>query len=162
MKVMLELLSTKTNENVKRWENTLSSKLIKMDVAMNQTEKFVELMRETPIQEQSRLNDSYQRIVENVQIQSANQTNTNRDEMRTMLKSLSVKNKEFIAAEKKRGNAMELMQYTLHQEQMRFNPSFDIVLENSKHHSNNIIHELIAKQQKGKINLKMIEFYHVV
>lgn len=31
------------NENVKRWENKLSSKLNKMDEAMNQTEKFVEL-----------------------------------------------------------------------------------------------------------------------
>lgn len=82
--------------------------------------------------------------------------------MRTMLKSLSVKYKEFSAAEKKRGNAMELMQYTLHQEQMRFNQSFDTVLKNTKHHSNNTIHELIAKQQKGKINLKMLEFYHIV
>ncbi|CAC5373122.1 C1QL [Mytilus coruscus] len=68
--------------------------------------------------------------------------------MHTMLESLSSKIKDVNAAEKNRENALESIQYTLHQEQKRFNQSFNRFLENTKLVSNKTIHELIARQQK--------------
>ncbi|CAC5357707.1 unnamed protein product [Mytilus coruscus] len=55
---------------------------------------------------------------------------------------------KFGVAEKKRHNALESTQYTLQQDQNRFNQSFDLIFENTKHRSNKTINELFAKQQK--------------
>lgn len=64
---------------------------------------------------------------------------------------MSLRMQEFSVAEKNRQKALELMQYTLYQEQQRFNNSFDLILENFRLASNDTFNELIAMQQKGKI-----------
>lgn len=71
--------------------------------------------------------------------------------MKTSLDSMSLRMQEFSVAEKNRQKALELMQYTLYQEQQRFNNSFDLILENFRLASNDTFNELIATQQKGKI-----------
>ncbi|VDI38447.1 Hypothetical predicted protein [Mytilus galloprovincialis] len=68
--------------------------------------------------------------------------------MNTMLESMSSKIEEFSVADKKRHDTMELMQYTLLQEQKQLNQSFDLLLKNTKLGSNKTINELFAKQQK--------------
>lgn len=48
-----------------------------------------------------------------------------------MLQSLSSKMEELNVDEKKRDNALETMQNTLHRERNRFNQSLEIILETS-------------------------------
>ncbi|VDI52049.1 Hypothetical predicted protein [Mytilus galloprovincialis] len=66
-----------------------------------------------------------------------------------MLQSLSSKMEELNVDEKKRDNALEIMQNTLHRERNRFNQSLEIILENFRLSSNRSIEELIERQQKG-------------
>ncbi|VDI82400.1 Hypothetical predicted protein, partial [Mytilus galloprovincialis] len=147
--VMLESLSTKIKGKTKRWEDAISSKLNTIDVAMNQTETFVEFVRHTYLHNQSRLNYSYQEIVENYKIRSKNETEMYREQINTMLESMSSKIEEFSVGENDRENTLESMQKkTLHQEQKRFNQSFYNFLENTKLRSKKTINELFAKQQK--------------
>lgn len=66
---------------------------------------------------------------------------------------MSSKIEEIGVAEKKRHNDLESMQYIFQQEQVRFNQSIDLLLENTKLSSTKTITELFAKQQKGKIEV---------
>ncbi|CAC5365377.1 unnamed protein product [Mytilus coruscus] len=68
--------------------------------------------------------------------------------MNTMLESMSSKIEDFSDAEKNRENTLESIQNTLHQEQNRFNKSFDLTLDNFRLSSNKFIYELFAKQEK--------------
>ncbi|CAC5365375.1 unnamed protein product [Mytilus coruscus] len=135
-------------EKLKKWEETYSSKLDKMDEAIKQTEIFVESVRDIHLQEQSRLNDSYYEIVKNLKIQSKNETEFHGEQMNTLLESLASKIEEFGVVEKNKENALESMRNTLHQEQNQLNRSFEIILENFRLSSNRTIEELTAKQQK--------------
>ncbi|CAG2209494.1 C1QL [Mytilus edulis] len=133
---------------LKKWEDAFSSQLDKMEEAIKRTEIFVETMQENQIQEQSRLNDSYQEIIDRFKFQTKNETKFHGEQINTLLKSLSSKLEEVSNAEKNRETALELMQNTLHQDQNRFNKSFDLILEKFRLSSNKSINELIAKQQK--------------
>ncbi|VDI38269.1 Hypothetical predicted protein [Mytilus galloprovincialis] len=140
---------------LKKWEDAFSSQLDKMEEAIKRTEIFVETMQENQIQEQSRLNDSYQEIIDRFKFQTKNETKFHGEQINTLLKSLSSKLEEVSNAEKNRETALELMQNTLHQDQNRFNKSFDLILEMFRLSSNKSINELIAKQQKGRIHLEI-------
>lgn len=118
---------------------------------MKQAKTFVESMRDTQLQQQSRLNDSYNEIVEHFKIKARNEAAFHGEQINTMLDSLSSKIEEFSDAENKRKKTLDLLQYTLHQEQKRFNQSFD--LYPGKLSSNKTIHDVIAMQQKGMNHL---------
>ncbi|CAC5373121.1 COL10A [Mytilus coruscus] len=146
--VKLESLSSKIDEQMRKWEDAFLSKLVKMDEAVDQTETFVKSMRDFQLQEQSRINDSYQESVENFRNRSKSDSEIYGEQINAMLESMSSKIEEVSVAEKKRHNTLELMQFTLRQEQIRFNQSFDRILENTKLRSTKTINELFAKQQK--------------
>ncbi|CAG2219903.1 unnamed protein product [Mytilus edulis] len=150
--VRLEHKMELTEEKMKKWEDSFSSKLDKMDSVIRQTTEFVDSIRINHAQEQVRLNDSYQEIVKRVHIQLKNVTNFYGEQMKTSLDSMSSRMQAFSGAEKNRQKALELMRYTLNQEQQRFNNSFDLILENFRLASNDTFNELIATQQKGKIH----------
>ncbi|CAG2216249.1 unnamed protein product [Mytilus edulis] len=95
--VKIESLCSKVEEQIKIWENTFSSKLYKMDEAVNKTEIFVKSVRYIQLQEQSRLNKSLQEIVENIEIRSKNETELIGEHMNSMLESMSSKIEEFMA-----------------------------------------------------------------
>ncbi|VDI38270.1 Hypothetical predicted protein [Mytilus galloprovincialis] len=133
---------------LKKWEDTFSSKLDKMEEAIKRTEIFLETMLETQLQEQSRLNDSFQKIIDRFKFQTKNETKFHEEQINTLLKSLSSKTEEISDAEKNRETALELMQNTLYQDQNQFNKSFDLIQEKFRLSSNKSINELIAKQQK--------------
>lgn len=141
-------------EKMEKWEDAFSSKLDKMDEVIKQTKSFVESMRDTNLQEQLRLNNSYHEIVEHFSIQSKNETELYGDQMKVMLGSLSSKIQELNVAENKRGIYLELLQNRLNREQKRFNESFDLILENFRITSNETVHRSIVKQQRGRIKLK--------
>lgn len=61
---------------------------------MIQTKTFIESMRDTQLQQQSRLNDSYNEIVEHFKIQARNETEFHGEQINTMLDSLSSKIEE--------------------------------------------------------------------
>lgn len=147
--VRLEHKMDLNEEMLKRWEDTFSSKLDKMDEAIKQTETFVESVRNYHLLEKSRLNDSYYEIVENFKIQSKNETEFHGEQMKTLVESLSSKLEEFSIAKKNRENDLESMLNTLHQEQNQFNQSFEFILENFRLSSNRTIEELIERQQQG-------------
>ncbi|VDI41043.1 Hypothetical predicted protein [Mytilus galloprovincialis] len=146
--VRLEHKMELTEEKMKTWEDSFSSKLDKMDSVIRQTTEFVDSVRINHAQEQVRLNDSYQEIVKRVHIQLKNVTNFYGEQMKTSLDSMSSQMQEFSEAEKNRQKALELMRYTLNQEQQRFNNSFDLILENFRLASNDTFNELVATQQK--------------
>ncbi|XP_071136735.1 uncharacterized protein [Mytilus edulis] len=133
---------------LKKWEEAFPSQLDKMEEAIKRTEIFVETMQENQIQEQSRLNDSYQEIIDRFKFQTKNETKFHGEQINTLLKALSSKLEEVSNAERNRETALERMQNTLHQDQNRFNKSFDLILEMFRLSSNKSINELIAKQQK--------------
>lgn len=60
------------DQMMKRLEDLFSSKLDRIDAAIKQTEIFVESLRNTDIQEQSRQIDSYENILENFEIRLKN------------------------------------------------------------------------------------------
>ncbi|CAC5365379.1 C1QL [Mytilus coruscus] len=146
--VRLEHKMDLNEKKLKKWEDAFAFKLEKMDEAIKQTDIFVETVRENQLQEQSRINDSYHEIVERFKVQSNNETEFHGEQMNTLLESLSSKIEEFSVAEKNRENALESLQNTLHQEQNRFNQSFELILENFRLSSNRTIEELTARQQK--------------
>ncbi|CAG2231889.1 unnamed protein product [Mytilus edulis] len=146
--VKLVSLSSKIDEQMKRWEDTFLSKLVKMDETVNQTKIFVKSVRDIQLQEQSRIYDLYHESVEHFKIRSQNESEMYGQQINSILVSMSSKIEEVGVAEKRRGNAMEIMQYTFQQDQRRFNQSFDIFLENTKFQSNKTIIELLSKQQK--------------
>ncbi|OPL32814.1 hypothetical protein AM593_07233, partial [Mytilus galloprovincialis] len=146
--IRLEHKMELNEEKIKRWEYAFPSKLDKMEEAIKQTEIFVETVRENQLHELSRLNDSYHEIVERFNGQSKNETEFHGKQINTMLKSLSSKIEEFSVAEKKREKDLESITYILHQEQKRFNKSYDLILQNFRLSSNKSINELITKQQK--------------
>ncbi|CAC5365376.1 unnamed protein product [Mytilus coruscus] len=133
---------------VKKVGRNISSELDKIDEPIKQTEIFVESVRDIQLQEQSRLNDSYHEIVERFKVYSKNETEFTREQMNTLLISLSLKTKELRVAEKNRENVLELMQNTLQQEQKQFNQSFELILQNFRLSSNRTIKEMIERQQK--------------
>lgn len=110
-----------------------------MDEAMNQIGTFVELMLRSHLHNQSRLNYSLQDIVENFEIRWINETKMYGEQINTLLKSISSKIEECSVNEKNRQCDMELIQFTLHQEQKRFNQPFDLFTENRKLRSYKII-----------------------
>ncbi|CAG2233646.1 C1QL [Mytilus edulis] len=136
-------------QKIQKWENGYSSKLDKMEEAIKRTDIFVETVQENQLQEQSRLNESYQEIVDRFKFQTKNEIKFHGDQMKTMLKSMSSKIEEFSVAEKNRENALERMYNTLHEEQYRVNKSFDLILDNFRLSSNKSMYELIAKQEKA-------------
>ncbi|XP_071135033.1 uncharacterized protein [Mytilus edulis] len=146
--VKLESLFSKIDEQMKRWEDTFLSKLVKMDKAVNETDTFVESVRDIQLQEQSRINDLYHESVDHFKNRSQNESEMYGQQINSMLESMSSKIDEVGIAEKRIGNSMELMQHTLQQDQGRFNQSFEHFLENTKIQSKKTINELFAKQQK--------------
>ncbi|CAG2185804.1 C1QL [Mytilus edulis] len=146
--IRLEHKMELNEEKLKKWEETFSFILDKMEQAIKQSDIFVESVRDTQLQEQSRLDDSYHEIVERFKGQSKKETGVHGEQMNTMLKSLSTKIEEISIAENNRENALEQIQNTLHQEQNRFNKSFDVTLDSFRLASNKSLSELIEKQEK--------------
>ncbi|CAC5365378.1 unnamed protein product [Mytilus coruscus] len=152
--VRLEHKMDLNEEKLKRWEDTFSTKLDQMEEAIKHTEIFVESVRGSQLQEQSRINHSYHEIVERFKVRSKNETEFHGEQINTLLESLSSKLEEFSVAEKNRVNALESLQNTLKQEQNQFNQSFELILENFKLSSNKTIEELTSRQQKDYEALK--------
>ncbi|CAG2233643.1 SLK [Mytilus edulis] len=153
-------------EKLKKWEDAFSSKLDKMEEAIKRTEIFVETVRENQLQEQSRLNESFQEIVDHFNIQSKNVTEIHDKQMDIMLKSLSSKIEEFSVAEKKRENTLGSMQNTLHQEQKRFNQSFDIKVRQSMKQTETFEKSMrdIQLQELSRLNnsyLEIVEHFKI-
>ncbi|VDI52051.1 Hypothetical predicted protein [Mytilus galloprovincialis] len=146
--IRLEHKMELNEKKLKKWEETFSFILDKMEKAIKQSDIFVESVRDTQLQEQSRLNDSYHEIVERFKGQSKKETEVHGKQMNTMLKSLSTKIEEISVAENNRENALKQIQNTLHQEQNRFNKSFDVTLDSFRLASNESLSELIEKQEK--------------
>ncbi|CAG2218973.1 SLK [Mytilus edulis] len=153
-------------EKLKKWEDAFSSKLDKMEEAIKRTEIFVETVRENQLQEQSRLNESFQEIVDHFNIQSKNVTEIHDKQMDIMLKSLSSKIEEFSVAEKKRENTLGSMQNTLHQEQKRFNQLFDIKVRQSMKQTETFEKSMrdIQLQELSRLNnsyLEIVEHFKI-
>lgn len=153
--VRLELKMQLLEEKVMAWDNSITSKLDKMDNIKKETETFVQLVQDSQIRDQMRFNNSYQEAIKQFKAKVNNETSSYGDKMNTLLESLSSKIQMFSVAEKKRERVIELMQFTLHQEQKRFNTSFEEVVEMIKVNSNKTLHELISKHQTGRTHSRM-------
>ncbi|XP_071135066.1 uncharacterized protein [Mytilus edulis] len=145
--VRLELKMQLLEEKVMAWDNSITSKLDKMGNIKKETETFVQLVQDSQIRDQMQFNNSYQEAIKQFKAKVNNETSSYGDKMNTLLESLSSKIQMFSEAEKKRERVIELMQFTLHQEQVRFNTSFEEVVEMIKVNSNKTLHELISKHQ---------------
>ncbi|CAG2223530.1 C1QL [Mytilus edulis] len=145
--VRLELKMQLLEEKVMAWDNSITSKLDKMGNIKKETETFVQLVQDSQIRDQMQFNNSYQEAIKQFKAKVNNETSSYGDKMNTLLESLSSKIQMFSEAEKKRERVIELMQFTLHQEQKRFNTSFEEVVEMIKVNSNKTLHELISKHQ---------------
>lgn len=69
--------------------------------------------------------------------------------MKAALDAMSLNIDEFTVDKQIKSNYLESMQYTLQQNQIRFNQLFDYLFETFAFSSNKTIYELFAKQQKG-------------
>ncbi|XP_063404369.1 uncharacterized protein LOC134687840 [Mytilus trossulus] len=132
-----------------KWENSISSKLDEMKNAKEQTETFIQTLQSDKLQDQLKFNRSFQEIVQNFQTRADNETDAYRNQLNTLLESLSSKIQLFTEAEKKRESVKELMQSTLHQEQKRLNSSYNQIVENFKIYTNKTLQELMLKQKQG-------------
>ncbi|CAC5402657.1 C1QL [Mytilus coruscus] len=161
-------------EKVKLWGESFASNLDKVTEAKKQTETFVKTMRNAYIQDQTRLNDSFLAVkkqtetfvdsmrkaylqdqmrfndsfletVDHFKLQSENETEFYERRMNSLLDSFSSKVIEFSEAERKRESTMKL---SLHQEQNRFNKSYDKIVGNFQVRFNNSLKEIALKQQK--------------
>ncbi|XP_063404323.1 uncharacterized protein LOC134687797 [Mytilus trossulus] len=153
-------------EKMKKWEDAFSSKLDKMEEAIKQTEIFVESVRENQLQKQSRLNDSYQEIVDRFKFQTKNETKFHGEQINSLLTTLSSKIEELSVAEKKRENTLGSMQNTLHQEQERFNQSFDINVRQSMKQTETFEKSMrnIQLQELSRLNnsyLEIVEHFKI-
>ncbi|CAC5371303.1 unnamed protein product [Mytilus coruscus] len=131
-------------ESAKRWDNSIVSKLEKMDEVLKRSKIFMESVQFAQKPEHLRLNESYSEIVDSLKRQLENETELYGEQIKNLLNSFSLKIHEFTEAEKKRENAPELMQLTFIQEQKRFNHSFDQMGENIKAISNRTIQEMVS------------------
>ncbi|CAC5383419.1 C1QL [Mytilus coruscus] len=132
-------------EKIKLWEESITSILDKVTEAKKKTETFVESMRDAYLQDQTRFNDSFLETVDHFKLQSANETGFYERQMNSLLDSFSSKVIEFSEAERKRESTMKL---SLHQEQNRFNESFEKIVGNFQVRFNNSLQEIALKQQK--------------
>lgn len=141
-------------------EDVISSKLDEINEMEKQTKAFIESVRDSEIQDQIRLNESYNEIVQHFKIQSKNETGVYGRQMNTLMDSLTLRMHELIEAEQKRESVLESMQFTLDQEKTRFNHSIGLILENLTIQSNMAWQEFILKQQTGKtLFIKKINSY---
>ncbi|VDI25899.1 Hypothetical predicted protein [Mytilus galloprovincialis] len=131
-------------DKAKRWDNSIVSKLEKMDEALKQSKTFTDSVQAAQQQEQLRLNKSYSEIVDSFKNRMDNETEFYGQRIDNLLKSFSLKIHELTEAEKTRENYIELMQLTFLQEQKRFNQSFDQMGETIKAISNRTIQELFS------------------
>ncbi|CAC5425708.1 C1QL [Mytilus coruscus] len=119
-----------------------------MNDIKQQTETFVQTIYDSLQQDQMRFNTSYQEIVEHFKTQIDNETYFYEDKMNTLMKALSSKIQALSAAEQSRDHGLKAMQFTLHQDQKRFNFSYNQIVENFKDNSNKTLQELVLKLQK--------------
>lgn len=72
--------------------------------------------------------------------------------MNTLMKDLSSKIQEFSAAEQSRDNGLKIMQFSLQQDQKRFNFSYIInqIVGQFKDNANKTLKELVLELQKGR------------
>ncbi|CAG2192690.1 C1QL [Mytilus edulis] len=134
-------------------EKLNTAKLDEINNIKKQTETFVQSVKDTQIQDQTRFNKSYQEIVEHFNTKATNETDIYGHQINTLLESFSSKIEVFTEAEKKRESVTELMQINLDREQKRFNSSYDQIVEYFKESSKKTLLELIVNQQKGRIYL---------
>ncbi|VDI64754.1 Hypothetical predicted protein [Mytilus galloprovincialis] len=102
-------------------EKLNTAKLDEINNIKKQTETFVQSVKDSQIQDQTRFNKSYQEVVEYFKIKATNETDIYGDQINTLLESFSSKIEVFTEAEKKRESVIELMQLHLDREQKRFN-----------------------------------------
>ncbi|XP_076079019.1 uncharacterized protein LOC143049166 [Mytilus galloprovincialis] len=124
------------------------AKLDEINNIKKQTETFVQSVKDTQIQDQTRFNKSYQEIVEHFNTKATNETDIYGHQINTLLESFSSKIEVFTEAEKKRESVTELMQLNLDKEQKRFHSSYDQIVENFKESSKKTLLELIVNHQK--------------
>ncbi|XP_052087204.1 uncharacterized protein LOC127724313 [Mytilus californianus] len=146
--VRLELKMELFEEKMKLMESSVSSKLERMDEIEKETETLTETMLDKQLQIQTRINESNQEIVDDFKTQSNNKTKLYGEKMDSLLESLSLKSQEFSKAEKERERKMESMKLDSHEEQKRFNKSYDVIVENFKVQSNQTLRELILLQEE--------------
>ncbi|VDI81869.1 Hypothetical predicted protein, partial [Mytilus galloprovincialis] len=132
-------------EKMKLWEESVSTSLDKVVEAKIKTETFIESMRETQRQYQTRFNESLLETIEHFKLQSENKTEMYERKMNTLLESFSFKIQELSEAERKRESATQV---SLDQEQNRFNASFDKIVENFQVRFNKSLQEIALNQQK--------------
>ncbi|VDI63221.1 Hypothetical predicted protein [Mytilus galloprovincialis] len=109
---------------------------------------MVESMRNAHLQDQKRFNDSFVEAIDRFKSQSENETELNERQMSSLLDSFSSKVQEFSEGERKRESTMQL---SLHQEQNRFNKSFDKIVENFQVRFNKSLQEIALNQQKDAL-----------
>ncbi|XP_052087206.1 uncharacterized protein LOC127724314 [Mytilus californianus] len=134
-------------EKMKMMQSSMSSKLEIMNKIEKATETLTETMLDKQLQFQTRINDSYQEIVDNFKMQSNNETKLYGEKMNTLLDSLSLNSQEINETEKERERKIESMQRDLHEEQKRVKISYDVIVENFKIHSNKTLQELILQHE---------------
>ncbi|CAG2195566.1 unnamed protein product [Mytilus edulis] len=129
-------------DKMKLWEESISSSLDKVVEQKKKTETFVE----SHLQDQTRFKESFLETIDNFKLQSENKTEMYERKMNTLLDSFSSKIQELSEAERKIENTM---QASLHQEQNRFNASFDKIVELSNRF-NTSLQEIALKEKKDK------------
>ncbi|XP_063401935.1 heavy metal-binding protein HIP-like [Mytilus trossulus] len=129
-------------EKMKLWEESIYSSLDKVVEAKKKTETFVE----SHLQDQTRFNECFFETIDHFKLQSENKTEMYDTKMNTLLDSFSSTIQELSEAERKIENTM---QASLHQEQNRFDASFDKLVELSNRF-NTSLQEIALKEQKDK------------
>ncbi|VDI64755.1 Hypothetical predicted protein [Mytilus galloprovincialis] len=135
-------------EKMKTMESSMSKKLKRMDEIEKETETLTETMLDKQLQIETRINDSYQEIINNFKTQSNNETTLYGEKMDSLFDSLSLKSQTLSEAEKERERKIVSMQRDSHEEHKRFNSSSDVIVKNFKVQSNKTLQELILQQQK--------------
>ncbi|CAG2240727.1 C1QL [Mytilus edulis] len=141
-------------EKMKTMESSMSKKLKRMDEIEKETETLTDTMLDKQLQIETRINDSYQEIINNFKTQSNNETTLYEEKMDSLFDSLSLKSQTLSEAEKERERKIVSMQRDSHEEHKRFNTSSDAIVKNFKVQSNKTLQELILQQQKGKISTR--------
>ncbi|VDI54161.1 Hypothetical predicted protein [Mytilus galloprovincialis] len=107
-------------EKMKTMESSMSKKLKRMDEIEKETETLTETMLDKQLQIETRINDSYQEIINNFKTQSNNETTLYGEKMDSLFDSLSLKSQTLSEAEKERERKIVSMQRDSHEEHKRF------------------------------------------
>lgn len=88
--------------------------------------------------------------MEHFKTQTDNETSFYGDKMNSLMKDLSSEIQEFSAAEQSRDNGLKAMQFSLQQDQKRFNFSYNQIAGQFKDNANKTMNELVLELQKGR------------